>query len=136
MSAVEFQGRQYLHYKNYWFVWEPAWEAFRPIDGVFWNGKSFEVEDTKYCTNPLDELYGYGTPQMKQVCSLLRDKYTEAPKRVYTLDTGNSEWFRDRFVAIRPCATRDKESWKRMVQGKHRTCRKAPRGKKLTRRNL
>lgn len=136
MSVVEFQGRQYLQYKQYWFVWEPAWESFRPIDGVFWNGTTFDIEDVKYCTDPTDELYGYGSQQMKQVCSLLRDKYSLAPKRVASLNTGNSEWFRDRLVAIRPCAPRDKESWKRMVQGKHMTCRNAPRGKKFTRRNF
>jgi hypothetical protein len=136
MSLFEFQDRVYLHYKQYWFVWEPAWESFRPIDGVRWNGTTFVIDDITYCKDPLDEFYGYGTAQMKQVCSLLRPRYDEIPKRVYSLDTGNSEWFRDRFVAITPCAPRDKDSWKRMVQGKHRTCRRAPRGKKLTRRNL
>ncbi len=136
MSLFEFQDRVYLHYKQYWFVWESAWESFRPIDGVRWNGKSFSIDDSSYCKDPTDEHYGYATSQMKQVSSLLRYKYDEVAKRVYSLDTGNSEWFRDRHISMTPCCPRTKESWKRMVQGKPRTCRHAPRGKKLTRRNL
>jgi hypothetical protein len=130
---MEFQGRKYYRYKKYWFVWEPAWDSFRPIDGVVWNGTSYVIDDSSYCQDPMSEYYGYGSPQMKQVCELLNP--TEF-KRVYGIDTGNGEWFRDRFVPMTHYAPRDKQSWKRMIQGKHRTCRKAPRGKKLTRRNL
>lgn len=136
MSIAQFQDKTFLQYKKFWFVWEPAWDSFRPIDGLAWDGHSYVVKDASYCKDPLDEHYGYGSSQMKEVCEVLHEKYTSQAKRVSTLDTGNSEWFYDRFVAITPHAPRDKQSWKRMVQGKHRTCRHAPRGKKLTRRSL
>ncbi len=129
----EFQDKVYLEYKQWWFVWEPAWESFRPIEGVVWNGTSFHIQDDSFCTDPTSEVYGYGSDKMKQLCEMLQDKYTSDSVKVPTLPFG-TEWFRDRFVDCTPCAPRDVQSWKRMVHNKPRTCRKAPRGKKLTRR--
>ena len=130
----EFRDKVFLEYKSFWFVWESAWEGFRPIQGVVWDGQTFQVQDDMYCIDPTDSLYGYGSEQMKTLCSLLSEQKGE-PTKVSTLPFG-TEWFRDRFVAVSPCAPRDTSSWKRMVQNKPRTCRKAPRGKKLTRRIL
>lgn len=135
MSVVSFQDKIYLQYKQNWFLWEPAWDCFRPLDALVWNGTSFE-EKSVSCQDPLDIYYGYGSEQMKQVCELLRDKYNPNERsvpRVKSIPIGN-EWFYDRFVEFSPCASRDKQSWKRMTRGKHNTCRHAPRGKKLTRR--
>ena len=129
----EFRDTLFLHYKSWWFVWEAAWEAFRPIEGISWNGNSFQIHDERFCNDPTDTYYGYGSSQMRELCELLAEKHNETPVKVSTLPIG-SEWFRDRFVALTPCAPRDPKSWKRMVQNKPRTCRKAPRGKKLTRR--
>lgn len=129
----EFRDKTFLEYKRYWFVWEPAWESFRPIRGVAWDGNAFQIEDTMFCNDPTSPDYGYGSSEMNQLCELLKDKYNETPVKVSSLPIGN-EWFRDRFVELSPCAPRDGKSWKRMVQNKPRTCRKAPRGKKLTRR--
>jgi hypothetical protein len=128
----EFRDKRFLEYKKFWFVWEPAWEAYRPIRGVAWDGRTFQIDDASYCSDPTDPLYGYGSPQMRELCSLLSER-PETPVKVSTLPIG-TEWFRDRFVDFTPCASRDVKSWKRMVQNKPRTCRKAPRGKKLTRR--
>jgi hypothetical protein len=130
----EFRDKIFLEYKKYWFVWEAAWEEFRPIQGVAWNGETFQIQDDLYCSDPTSELYGYAFPRMKQLCELLKEKYNDTPVKVSSLPIG-TEWFRDRFVGLTPCAPRDGKSWKRMVQNKQRTCRKAPRGKKLTRRN-
>jgi hypothetical protein len=129
----EFRDKTFLEYKNYWFVWEPAWEAFRPLQNILWDGNTFQIEDTLFCSDPTSPVYGYGSPQMAQLCELLKDKYDDEALKVTTLPIGN-EWFRDRFVTLSTCASRDIHSWKRMVQNKPRTCRKAPRGKKLTRR--
>lgn len=129
----EFQDKVYLEYKQWWFVWEPAWESFRPIEGVVWDGTSFRIQDESFCTDPTSDVYGYGSDKMRQLCGLLQDKYTTNAVKVSTLPFG-TEWFRDRFVAFTPCAPRDVSSWKRMVRNKPRTCRKSPRGKKLTRR--
>lgn len=128
----EFRDKLFFEYKQWWFVWEPAWEGFRPIESVRWDGTSFQIQDDMFCSDPTDPLYGYGSTQMRELCSLLNDRKREAVK-VSTLPIG-TEWFRDRFVEFTPCASRDAQSWKRMVQNHGRTCRKAPRGKKLTRR--
>lgn len=133
MGLYEFRDRIFLEYKKFWFVWEPAWEAFRPFQTIAWDGKSFRIDDDMYCSDPTSELYGYESAQMKELCHLLHDKSTETAIKVSTLPNG-TEWFRDRFVAVTECAPRDVQSWKRMVQNKPRTCRTAPRGKKHTRR--
>lgn len=133
MSLYEFRDKTFLEYKNYWFVWEPAWESFRPFENILWDGTTFQIEDDVFCADPTSSVYGYGSAQMAQLCELLKDKYDEQALKVSSLPIGN-EWFRDRFVSLTPCASRDPKSWKRMVQNKPRTCRKAPRGKKLTRR--
>jgi hypothetical protein len=130
----EFQDKTFLEYKQLWFVWEAAWEAFRPIQSVLWDGYRFQIEDGVYCQDPTNDVYGYGSTEMAQLCELLKDKYDDTAIKVSTLPIG-TEWFRDRFVELGPCASRDVSSWKRMVQKQPRTCRKAPRGKKLTRRN-
>lgn len=135
MGLYEFRDKTFLEYKQLWFVWEPAWEAFRPFQTIAWDGNSFQIEDGMYCSDPTDSLYGYGSTQMRELCELLKDRYTESPVKVSTLPIGG-EWFRDRFVSLTSCAPRDRHSWKRLVQNKARTCRKAPRGKKLTRRML
>ena len=133
MGLFEFQDKVYLEYKQWWFVWEPAWEGFRPIEGVAWDGRSFQVQDSVFCADPTSDVYGYGSDKMKELCELLHTKYNTAAVHVSTLPIGN-EWFRDRFVDFTPCAPRDLPSWKRMVRHRARTCRIAPRGKKRTRR--
>ena len=128
----EFRDKTFLEYKQWWFVWEPAWEGFRPIQGVKWDGQTFQMDDAYFCSDPTDPLYGYGSSQMREFCELLNERNKD-PVKVSALPIG-TEWFRDRFVDFTPCAPRDVQSWKRMVQNHPRTCRKAPRGKKLTRR--
>lgn len=128
----EFRDKLFLEYKKWWFVWEPAWEAYRPIEGIVWDGTTFQIQDDMYCSDPTSPMYGYGTNQMRELCTLLQENQG-TPVKVSTLPFG-TEWFRDRFVAFSPCAPRDVQSWKRMVQNKPRTCRMPPRGKKLTRR--
>jgi hypothetical protein len=131
----EFRDRLVLEHKRWWFVWEEAWDCFRPIDGIRWDGVAFVFDDREYCTDPSDPLYGYRTQTMKDLCDLLGEtRLEELPKEVDALDTGNTEWFFDRRASLTTCAPRNHESWKRMVQGRGRTCRKAPRGEKDTRR--
>jgi hypothetical protein len=135
MGLYEFRDNTFLEYKGYWFVWEAAWDAFRPIQNVVWTGSSFRIVDTQFCSDPTDELYGYGSESMLKLCELLRDTRTRPATPVESLPIGVKEWFRDRFVAMDTCAPRTSASWKKLVQGRGRTCRKAPRGKKFTRRN-
>ena len=137
MSLFKFQDYVYLEYKKNWFLWEPAWETFRPIRSISWNGNSFIVDDKEFCSDPTDELYGYGTPQMKQICDAFAEKYTSQisnAKRVFTPEIGNIVWFFDRRISLTPCCPTTKDAWKRMVRGKHRTLRKGS-AVKFTRRN-
>jgi hypothetical protein len=131
----DFRDRLIFEYKGWWFIWEEAWDSFRPIDSVQWNGTRFVLDDRSYCTDPSDPLYGYGSQNMKDFCELLGDHRTEnLPNEVNTLESSSPEWFFDRRVTLTPCAPRDHASWKRMAQGKYRTLRKAPKGEKYTRR--
>jgi hypothetical protein len=131
----EFRDRLVMEYKKWWFVWEEAWEAFRPVNAIEWDGQAFVFDDREYCLDPTDPLYGYGTQIMKDLCGMLSEiKLEEIPEEMDTLETNNMEWFFDRRVAVATCAPRDRKSWRRMVQNDARTCRKAPKGKKFTRR--
>lgn len=135
MSLVRFQDKIYLSYKKHWFLWEPAWERFRPVHSVSWNGNSFVVDDREYCSDPTDELYGYGSSQMKQACDALTKMYSsQTLQNVHTPEIGALEWFYDRRVSLTPCCPRTKESWKRMVRGKYKTLRKG-NAVTFTRRN-
>lgn len=133
MNTFRFRDQIFANYKSNWFVWEPAWECYRPITAVQWTGTTFSVDDRAYTKDPMDPLYGYGSPQMKQVCEILG-----SPKDIVDVNSlcvGPHEWFRDREVSVHPCAPRDMSSWKRMVHGKHKTCRVIVRNK-FTKRNL
>ena len=131
----DFRDRLILEYKNWWFVWEEAWDAFRPIDGIRWDGARFVLDDRTYCTDPSDPLYGYASQNMKDFCDLLSDHRSEdTPKEVRTLESANPEWFFDRRVTLTPCAPRTHASWKRMTGGVYQTLRKTPKGTKFTRR--
>ena len=130
MSVYRFRDNTFLHYKKYWFVWESAWDGYRPVDALRWNGKTYEVVDTQYMKDPLSSNYGYGNMAMKKVCDLLTEKYPKEQSLVVKhLSFGEQEWFEDRMVAVNPCAPRDKTSWKKMTMGRRRTVRRGPANK-------
>jgi hypothetical protein len=138
MSLYRYQTLTFLDYKSNWFLWEPSWREFRPITSFSWTGTGFFLDDRAYCSDPSDELYGYGTQKMKQICTLLTQKYEPliaSAKPVKTPSVGKSEWFYDRFVSFSPCAPKDLPSWKRLAKGRHDTLRRVVRNK-LTRRVL
>ncbi len=122
-----------LEHKGWWFLWENAWDSFRPINGVKWDGTRFIYDDREYCSDPTDPLYGYGSQVMKDLCDLLADSRHEIPEETDCLRSGTLEWFYDRPLSLTACAPRDMSSWKRMSKGIHRTCRRH-RGRKFTRR--
>lgn len=122
-----------LEHKGWWFLWENAWDSFRPINGVKWDGSRYIYDDREYCSDPTDPLYGYGSQVMKDLCDLLADSRHEIPEETDSLRTGQLEWFYDRPMSLTACAPRDMASWKRMSKGVHRTCRHH-RGRKFTRR--
>lgn len=138
MSLTKHGDRIFLNYKQNWFLWEPSWESFRPIQSYAWNGKEYEIGDREYCTDPMDSFYGFGSSKMKQVCDALTATYASQISGAHPVTTptiGPSEWMFDRMVVLTPCAPRDRDSWKKMTHGRCRTLRRAPRNK-LTRRIL
>jgi hypothetical protein len=136
MSVARFHDRAYLHIGSRWFVWEPAWSMFRPVDGLAWNGTAFVLDDSEYCSDMTDRQYGFGTEAMYQVCLKLTEtwagKVEDAPV-AKVLSIGTNEWFYDRPMVLTPCAPRTKESWKAMGLSR-RTLRRHPR-KTFTKRN-
>ncbi len=130
----DFNDQLILEHKGWWFLWETAWDSFRPIDDVQWDGTRFVYNDREYCSDPTDPLYGYGSEVMKDLCDLLADSRHELPEEVDCLRIGAPEWFFDRPLSLSRCAPRDMASWKRMSKGVHRTLRNC-RGRKFTRRS-
>ncbi len=131
----DFNDTLILEHRGWWFVWETAWDSFRPVDGILWDGSRFVIDDRAYCSDPSDPYYGYGSSVMKDLCEMLGEQHHEVPDEVDCLRIGNREWFFDRPVALTPCAPRDYASWKRMSVGNHRTCRRLPKNKgRFTRR--
>lgn len=138
MGVVKFKDRVFLFTNSKGYIWETAWGMFRPIDSFYWDGTRFRIDDQAYCQDPMDDLYGFATKEMKQLCIKLTDDYEDdvpiAPDVLF-VDIGNVEWFRDRPVTLSPCAPRDVASWKKLTKGRALTCRRHPRNK-FTKRTL
>lgn len=132
---IRYGDRVFLHEKSRWYVWEPSWKLYRPIDGLRWTGTELRLDDTAYITDPMDDLYGFGTERMYNTCFNLSQNFAdvENAKAVPHLTIGTPEWFCDRPVCLTPCAPRDIESWRRMKLHR-RTMRKHMR-KTFTKRN-
>jgi hypothetical protein len=134
MSLVKVGDMVLLDFKSVWFLWEPAWERYRPITALAWDGSSVVLDDRAYCADPLDPLYGYGGDTMLELCTILSQMYPPSTAPVGLLPAvGPKEWFYDRFLSLTRCAPRDRASWKRFHKGRYRTPRKAPKTR-LTRR--
>lgn len=141
MSLTRFQDNVFLEYKTNHFVWEPAWETFRPIQSVDWTGDRFVINDVVYCSDPMDDMYGFGSPQMKQVCDVLRDTYNKSlanATEIKSPQIGKLTWFGDRYISLSPCAPKTTTSWKKMCRGKVHTRRHVPSTtrNKFTKRKL
>jgi hypothetical protein len=132
---VRFQDKVFLFKKSKWFMWESAWDCFRPVDAVSWDGTKYVIDDKAYCSDPSSDYYGFGSKQMEDFCESLEYDISKAIP-VSSIPVGNSEWFRDRMITIAPCASRDKTSWKKMLCGTpYKTCRNITRNR-FTKRNL
>ena len=134
---VTFQGHTFLH-EGRWFIWDTGMDLFRPIDNFAWDGNSWVVDDRSYRKDPLEKTYGFGSVETLVRCVKLGetygDKIESAPVSSY-LAIGTPEWFRDRPVTFTHKAPRDVGSWKRLVKGRARTCKKRS-SNKFTKRTL
>lgn len=134
---VKFQGYTFLH-TGRWFIWDTGMDIFRPIDRFAWDGKTWVIDDRAYHKDPMDKTYGFGSVEMLVQCVRLGETYGEkvetAPTASY-LAIGSPVWFRDRPVTFTHKASRDVGSWKRLVKGHARTCKRRS-SNKFTKRNL
>ena len=79
---TRFHDRAYLHVASRWFVWEPAWSLFRPVDGLAWDGTKFVLDDAAYCADITDRQYGFGSEEMYQLCSKLSEAWADEVRAV------------------------------------------------------
>ena len=134
MSVLKVGETVYLDVKSSWFIWESAWDSYRPVTSVAWDGTRVVTDDRAYCADPTDPLYGYGSVKMQELCTLLTKTYPPSLARPSSLPAiGPPEWLYDRFLCLTPCAPRDRASWKRFHKGRYRSPRAAPKPR-LTRR--
>lgn len=140
MDLVTFYGRLYGKINSKLYVFEPTWDSFRPIHGVGWNGKKFEIIEP-YKQNLFDECYGYSSKEERTECRKLAE-ITELEGRVitdfWTWSKQKTVWWIDRpIVFLNECVSKDNLSWKyyiKYITSNPKTLRNI-RGK-LTRRNL
>ena len=125
MELCEFHDRLYGKYKSQLFVLEPAWDSFRPIESVAWNGTVFEIQDSTFKKNIFDQNYGYGSLEMKALCRRLLQE-TELGEAVSIEDpiqfwkwlgVKSAKWWYDRpCVFSSQCVPRNSLGWKRYLR--------------------
>ena len=135
MELTKFKGILYGKLSGQQFIWDSEWDSFRPIELLGWTGKEIVAIDKKYKQDIFDPYYGYGSPEMKQLCRRLTDiTELDVPESGIEL---KEEWWRDRFCSFAfECSPKDTNSWKRYIQysnsraktlRKHHNCRKTKR---------
>jgi hypothetical protein len=145
MDLREFHDRVYGKHAGRLFVFEPTWDAFRPIDLVGWNGSAFVVQDSKYKQDLFDKNYGYESLGQKALCrALIQDtelggaRRIEDPSVFWAWCGTGVKWWRDR-----PCVfhsdevPRDNAAWRKYIgylQDRPRTLRRPIHGRRATRR--
>jgi hypothetical protein len=139
MELCEFHSQIYGKYNNQLFLFEPTWDAFRPIEKVGWNGQQYVPVDSKYKQDLFDDYYGYGTSEMKELCKQLLKQSNFDNAKLLTDSvlfwkwSGESEakWWNDRAcVFSSPCVSRDNNEWKKYLyylNVKAKTLRRAVR---------
>ena len=121
MEVCEFQGRIFGKVRNQLFVFEFSWDNVRPIEFMGWNGSKFEIVD-KYKKNLFDEFYGFGSYEMKLVCTKLFNETEFEIRKVFTNPADfwkwsgtKTLWWRDRECAITSPNAQSVDSWRKFV---------------------
>ena len=96
MELIHFKGTLYGKLESQLFVWEAAWDSFRPIEKLGWNGKEIIGVDTKYKKDIFDAYYGFGSPEMKQLCRKLTDTTELNVPEAQSIPWIKGEFWRDR----------------------------------------
>jgi hypothetical protein len=135
---VKFQDQVFLQVTLRCYVWDSGLGFFRPIDGYGWNGTEWVLDDKAYRKDPLEPTYCFGSATMMAICAELTKKYGPAVETAPTaswISIGTPVWFRDRPVQFTHAAPRDLASWRRLVKGRARSCKRRSTNK-FTKRNL
>ena len=124
------------------FIWDSAWELWRPITRVGWSGIKITYDDRKYKKDIFDPWYGFGSAEMKELCKKLtafidREKYTENIESLFEYP----EFVYDRKISfLDSCSSiKTKESWHKYLKymnQKSKTLRKFIDNKKTKKRNI
>jgi hypothetical protein len=145
MDLRIFHDRIYGRHSNQLFVFEPAWDTFRPIDHVAWDGTRYTILDETFKRDLFDPNYGYGTLEMKALCRQLINE-TELDTATELKDIvefwkwyGETKlkWWKDRpCLFASPCVSREQDGWKsylHYMNVRAKTLRQPVRGR-LTKR--
>lgn len=124
MDICEFQGRTFGKLKGHLFVLDFSWDTLRPIEYVGWNGTTFEIIDKKFKQNLFDDYYGFGSKEMKTLCSKLfastnfeNPQVFHNPAEFWRWCGHKTQWWRDReclFASV--CVDPSVDAWKRLIQ--------------------
>jgi len=124
MELVKFKGTLYGKLQTQLFIWEAAWDSFRPIECIGWNGKELVGVDTKYKEDIFSPWYGYGSPEMKELCRRLTDITELNVPESDSIPWIKGEWWRDRQCTFAfECSSKSVQSWKRYIGYINSRCR-------------
>jgi hypothetical protein len=137
MELCEFRGRIFGKHSKQLFTFESVWDSFRPIASVGWNGHEIVCVDAEYKKDFFSPVYGYGSPEMKEVCRHLTQN-TELGDAKEIVDPlsfwrwcgiSDAKWWNDRAcVFSSKCIDTSKSSWKsylNYIQSKPKTLRRS-----------
>ena len=115
MELCKFKGTIYGKIQTQLFVWDSAWESFRPIDKIGWNGSEIVAVET-FKKDIFDPYYGFGSEDMKQLCKRLTET-TELPTEESDhIPWLKGEWWRDRDCSFaHECTPRTTVSWNKYI---------------------
>jgi len=135
MEVIKHKDNLYIKINGNIFVFDSSWEMFRPIEKLGWNGREITYSDSKFKKDIFSQWYGFGSENMKTVCTKLTNLVKDGEEGDITKFL-NDEWFFDRKCSFLPCTAKDLESWKSYIKyigSKHRTIRRWNDNKKTKR---
>lgn len=114
MELVKYKDTLYGKHNSELYLWDSAWETFRPIKKIGWNGSSITHIDM-FKDDLLDPWYGFGSSEMKDKCQKLTETVDLGTYGTDISLLGDSEWLRDRKIPLLPCTPRDGKTWSRYL---------------------
>lgn len=122
MELVKFRENIYGRLSGKLFLWEPTWDSFRPFVRLGWDGSKL-AHVFPFVDNIWDPHYGYGSPEMKQLCRrLMEETELSHAKDVISIEQfwmwckTPTIWWVDRpCVFTSACVPRTQIDWKRYV---------------------